>query len=105
MARRSAPYVNLITDDSVAPTKERTNDRGPNKPNRLEKYIKGMKKSPKYIFGRCIQWRTLRGAKGGRRPLTSLKILDFYVVILALGYLAPRIDPLLYRNYNGFAPY
>ena len=39
MARRSAPYVNLISDDSVAPTKERDNDIDPVEPNRLEKFI------------------------------------------------------------------
>ena len=56
MARRSAPYVNLISDDSVDPIKERDNDRDPVEPNRLEKFIKCMKKSPKYIIRRCISF-------------------------------------------------
>ena len=56
MARRSAPYVNLISDDSVDPTKERANDRDPVESNRLEKFIKCMKKSPKYIIRRCISF-------------------------------------------------
>ena len=56
MARRSAPYVNLISDDSVAPTKERDNDIDPVEPNRLEKFIKCMKKSPKYQIRRCISF-------------------------------------------------
>ena len=48
--------MNLISDDSVDPTEESADDRDPVEQNRLEKFIKCMKKSPKYIIRRCISF-------------------------------------------------